>query len=427
MGVDDIEELGTVRLSRLLVWPAAALLLFGMAAGWLIPELPDSVTSPIVAYLRTPLAQGNLNIGPILGAGIATFTVVNAVLISYVSASQYANRAFSAVLGRLYLLGLLPLLTVFGLIIAITMLYLMMPPTFVGQIWEFILWYFALVILLIAAVMELPDRLSERYVALWAIRWLRDAPVEAWIANKGYAILQAGTTAAITRVEVGFMRSMAFPLGAFLSSRVEADKDAADIGTAERLRPIRDLVSALGSPLAQAPTAFAYCAGSIIAGASLELAANPAAADMMQTDVFDDFVRALSGAPDRFESLWAGMQHSLCRRGVHGEPYLLRYWTAHIRWSKDDARRVHRVAHVIVALLAKWQEVRLRQAGARQGGAKTPQMIDDLCLDIEQGLMNQVVHHTNAAKRAEMVEMLHSLVRDIRATAAVLLATSNDT
>ncbi len=67
------------------------------------------------------------------------------------------------------------------LIIALSIVYLLQPPTVVGQVWNYALWYGMLIAFMINQVLRMPVRFSAGYATRWAIRELIRLPLSEWL------------------------------------------------------------------------------------------------------------------------------------------------------------------------------------------------------------------------------------------------------
>ena len=99
------------------------------------------------------------------------------MLIGYnVAALQIAGQTLSLALTRAILLTMGPLLLIWTGVTFVALVYLM-APLYLGQLWQTLLWFGAVVLFMIAYLWNLPWRLSGEYAARWAIRNLRGKPL----------------------------------------------------------------------------------------------------------------------------------------------------------------------------------------------------------------------------------------------------------
>src|SRR5262249_21649549 len=161
------------------------LLALGALVCWVLPplgnELPPLLDPlPFAHDALIPVAASGIDPAPIVGADLTTLAVIIAVLIGYnVAALQIAGQTLSLALTRAILLTMGPLLLVWTGVTFVALIYLM-APIYLGQLWQTLLWFGAVVLLMIAYLWNLPWRLPGEYAARWAIRNLRGKPVPGW-------------------------------------------------------------------------------------------------------------------------------------------------------------------------------------------------------------------------------------------------------
>jgi hypothetical protein len=197
---------------------------------------------------------------------------------------------------------------------------------------------------MIGYLWNLPWRLSGEHAALWSIRELRNKPMNQWESSDGYAILQTGIVSAATRSDLGTVRTMTLSIRDFLASTY---RESADHFDRERYRAVKNLLSGCMQNAASAPNTVAYHLGFVAAGALLQGVAVGIGYDS-ERELFSGVFRALQTEPGRLDPLWAGMRHGLCRKGTHGDPYLIRYWRFNCFWDADDPRCVKFIAEMLV-------------------------------------------------------------------------------
>jgi hypothetical protein len=305
---------------------------------------------------RTPLTMPaqKSDIDSFLGADITALAVIIAVLIGYnISTLQIAGQLLSPALVRAILLSLAPFLLCWSMTTLVALAYFLIPPTLVVQMIQLMLWFAAVVLLMIGYLWNLPWRLSGEHAALWAIRELRNKPMSAWETTDGYAILQTGIASASARSDLGTVRAMTQVTASFLVSR---QKETATSFDRERYRAVKNLLSGCMQNVAGAPNAASYYLGFLTAGILLRGVATGCAYDA-ERDLFSGVFRALRSEPGRLDALWTGTRHGLCRKGIQGDPYLLQYWQYHHSWEVDDPRRVQFIASQLVGFHARcWRE-----------------------------------------------------------------------
>jgi hypothetical protein len=319
------------------------LLLLGGLAGWVVPALGGPVAQALL--LDAPLAGSKVDVSSYLGADITALAVIIAVLIGFnVAGLQIAGQALSLSLVRAWLLSLTPFLLCWSATTTVALVYFLEPPTVMGQLWQMLLWFGAVVLLMIGYLWNLPWQLSGEYAADWALRALRGRPVAEWEALDGYSVLQTGVASASGQGELVTVRVMAMAIGNFLARTRDGRAERENVYDRRRYRALKNLLSGAAQHIAAPPNAIAYYLGHLTAGALLQAAAVGHPVGDAKLDLFSGLFRAIGGERERVDPLWTGMRHALCRKGPHGDPYLLTYWREHQLWSSNDARRTERLA-----------------------------------------------------------------------------------
>lgn len=331
------------------------LLVVGVVIGWIAPWLGESIGW--LQLFRAPLSTSGqkVDINSFLSADITALAVIIAVLIGYnISTLQIAGQLHSPALVRAILLSLAPFLICWCMTTYVALAYFLLPPTFRVQMVQLMLWFGAVVLLMIGYLWNLPWRLSGEHAALWATRELQKQPMHAWESTDGYAVLQTGIASASARSDLSTVRTMALVIAAFLVSR---QKETATSFDRERYRAVKNLLSGCVQNAAGAPNAASYYLGHLTAGVLLCGVAAGCAYDP-ERDLFSGVFRALRSEPGRLDALWTGMRHSLCRKGAQGDPYLLQYWHYHCTWEAGDPRRVQFIAGQLVYFHTRcWREL----------------------------------------------------------------------
>ena len=331
------------------------LLIAGAVIGWLAPWLGQSIGW--LHLFRAPLTMPaqKSDIDSFLGADITALAVIIAVLIGYnISTLQIAGQLLSPALVRAILLSLAPFLICWSMATLVALTYFLLPPTLVVQMIQLILWFAAVVLLMIGYLWNLPWRLSGEHAAQWAIRELRNKPMNAWETTDGYAVLQTSIASASARSDLGTVRAMTQVTASFLVSR---QRETATRFDRERYRAVKNLLSGCMQNAAGAPNAASYYLGFLTAGILLRGVAAGCAYDP-ERDLFSGVFRALRSEPGRLDALWTGVRHGLCRKGIQGDPYLLQYWHYHRSWEVDDPRRMQFIAGQLVGFHTRcWREL----------------------------------------------------------------------
>jgi hypothetical protein len=344
--------------ARTLTGAGVVLLVAGGLLGWLAPRLPGEL--PILAGAGSPAAASGADVSGYLGADITALAVIVAVVIGFnATVLQIAGQAHSLGLVRGILHSLTPFLTCWSVTTGVALTYLLSVLAVpVGQLWQTLCWFAAVVLLMVAYLWDLPWRLSGQYVSRWALRGLRRQPLATWDATEGYAVLQSSVAAASARGDTATVAAITHELGSYLVSCVDARAESENGYNRARYRALKDLLSGCAQNAGTAPHAVAYNIGWLQAGVLLQAAAIGHPLDDPERNLFSGLVRALRTTPERFDPLWTGLRHALCRAD-DGRPYLLRYWVGRTRWPIDDPRRVARVAEGLAAFHHQvWRELR---------------------------------------------------------------------
>jgi hypothetical protein len=284
-----------------------------------------------------------------------------------------------------------PFLLWWSVTTAIALAYFLLPPVYVGQLWQLYCWFGAIVVLMIAYLWDLPWRLSGDYVARWALGQLRGAPVGTWEEVEGYAVLQTALSAAGARGDLGNVRAIAFRLGRFLLELRDRPAEAANAYSRARYRSLKSLLSGCAQGAASAPNAFVYHLGYVQAGVLLQATAGGHPPDDASHDLFTGILRAVRPNPDLLNSLWTGLRHACCRPADKGTPYLVRYWQEHRSWPADDPRRVARLATALALLHAAMRDM-LKNVPAPEQPTSPSEMVESLYRDIAVYLGGAIGH-----------------------------------
>ena len=379
------------------------LLVAGIFIGWIVPWASNTISA--LQMFHTPLSISNhfIDINAFLGAYITALAVIMAVLIGYnTSTLQIAGQLHSPALIRAILFSLAPFLICWSLTTYVALMYFIVPPTLTTQLIQLLLWFGAVVSLMIGYLWNLPWRLSGEHAALWSIRQLRKIPMNQWESADGYAILQTGIVSAVIRSDLGTVRSMTLIIGDFLSSTYQESSNHFD---RERYRAVKNLLSGCMQNVASAPNSVAFQLGIVTAGALLQGVAVGIAYDP-ERDFFSGVFRALRNEPGRLDPLWTGIRHGLCRKETHGDPYLLRYWRFHRSWDADDPRRIQFIAEMLTRFHMRcWRELAIGYH--RERNSANTSLNGVVSSDVHASLWN--VEEVNS----EAAGMLADLYRDI--------------
>jgi hypothetical protein len=393
-----------------------ALLAAGAALGWLVPRLAPAALPVGLAGLGEPLSTHQIDVNAYLGADITALAVIIAVAIGFnVTILQIAGQAHSLGLVRGILATLTPFLLCWSATTAIALAYFLVPPVYVGQLWQQFAWFGAVVLLMIAYLWNLPWRLSGDYVAHWALRGLRGRPVAAWQTVEGYAVLQTAVAAAGARGDLGTVRAIALRAGRFLVRAHDRKAEAENTYHRGRYRALKSLLAGCAQGAAQAPDAVPYYLGFIQAGVLLQAVADGHPTDDPTRQLFNGVLRVIRGTPDHINPLWSGMRHALCRQVDGGPQYLLDYWLEHDGWPADDPRRVTRIATALTSFHAGCWETLRATLPAAEAAAQAAEMAGDLYRDIVEHLGPAVTRARHRATAVRLTDLPLSLLDAVQA------------
>ncbi len=405
---------GSAWIATVISWLGGALLLLGAVVGWAIP-LIDKVV-PSVTSLDAPI-PARIDVGGYLGAYLTALAVMIAVVIGFNATTlQIAGQAHSLSLVRAILLSLGPFFLCWSFVTLVGLIYFLEPPAHVAQIWQLLIWFGAIVFVMIGYLWGLPWRLSGEYAARWAVGELRHQPINRWEPLDGYAVLQSGMSAAFARGDISTVRAMAMMLGNFLTQARDRRAEAVNAYDRGRYRALKNLLSGTAQNVSSASNASVYYLGYIAAGVILLGSAVGLPFGDDERDMYSGLFRALRGAPERMDALWTGMRHGLCRRGEHDGPYLLRYWRIHAAWVSDDPRRVERVATGIRRLYSGCIRELQQSGDAEQAAMEGAELLKDLYRDFAVHLAPLAIHARSGGKArladlpAALLDAVHTQV-----------------
>jgi hypothetical protein len=395
------------RVATLLTCLGLLLLVVGAVIGWLVPALdaPDFLHSLLTSG-QTTISSTHLDTSSYLGADITALAVIIAVVIGFNATTlQIAGQTHSLSLVRVILVSLTPFLACWSLTTGVALLYFLLPPVYVAQLWQMLCWFAAVVILMVAYLWDLPWRLSGDYVAQWALRSLARAPIGTWESLDSYSSLQTAITSASGRGDLGTVRVITSAVGYFLTGIRDKRAEMENTYDRGRYRALKNLLSGSAQNAATAPNAVAYQLGYVAAGILLQAAAIGVPLDDREHNIFSGLLREVHARPERINPLWTGVRHALCREDGGHQPYMLHYWLTHSRWTVDDPRRVLATADGIAELYSLcWAELTssLDQDAA---AAEATEMLGDLYRYIALYLVKQVTHEHRHFKIARPLDL----------------------
>ncbi len=396
-------------LDRVLTILGIGLIVLGLVTGWIVPHL--SVNWPLITALQTPVGKSGIDTTTFLGADITTLAVIIAVLIGYnVAALQIAGQMLSLAFVRAILLSLGPFLLWWLLSTVVALVYLLVPPLYVGQLWQVLFWFGAVTFIMVGYLWSLPWRLSADYAALWAIKDLRAQPVEMWAATNGYATLETGIASAMTRSDISSMRTMAVTLGGFLTGVCDRRAEDEHHYKRSRYRTLKTMLSNCAYNANTAPNAVAYYLGYVAGGIFLQCVALGQPVIYESSDLFSGLIRPLGDSADKIDAMWTGMRHSFCRKDVQGVPFLIRYWHAHRRWDDQDARLAENIAEGIARLHENCWQVFRALLPVVEADTRATELIADYYHYIGDYLVPEIHQASFQLLALRLLESLHANV-----------------
>jgi hypothetical protein len=389
---------------------AIVLLVTGAAVGWVLPHVMPLGT-PI--QFAQPLTGSHIDTSAYLGADITGLAVLIAVVIGFnITVLQIAGQAHSLRMIRGILATLLPFLLTWCVATGVALTSFLIPLVYVGQLWQQLAWFGAVVLLMIAYLWDLPWRLSGDYVALWAIRGLRGNPVAEWESIEGYSALQTAVAAAGARGDVGSLRALALRLSRFLVTTHDRKAELTDAYNRGRYRALKSLLSGCAQGAATAPSAFAYYIGYVMAGVLLQAVAGGHPTDDPEHELLSGVLRALRSNHENINPLWTGVRHALCRPADHSMPFLLTYWLAHNDWPADDPRRVTRISGGLARFLQACSAQMYATDEQRGNDNQVGEMAIDLYRDIAMYLGPAGAHARHRSTTTRLSDLPLTLLDD---------------
>ncbi len=389
---------------------ALSCIVIGAVVGWLLPRSGWG----FAAALSKTVAASGVDSVTFLGAALTTLGVIVAILIGYnVAGLQTAGQLMSLALARAMLLSLAPFLIWWTVTTGVGLVYLLLPPAYMGQLWQMLVWFAAVVLFMLSYLWTLPWRLSGEFAARWAVDDLRATPIEQWESQDGYDVLQSSMAAATTRGDLGAVRALAQTLGGFLVVARDTEAERDNRYHRGRYRALKNLVSGCAQFAGVAPTSVAYQLGYVTAGALTLAAAIGLPIGDFENDLFSGLLRALGASPDRIDSLWTGARHALCRGDARTPPYLLRYWRLHRAWDAADPRSTQRIADGLMRLHGDLARTLLQREQAGQGRMEAVHMLEDLYRYLAGHLRERIEAEHADAERARLLGLASTLLQQL--------------
>jgi len=402
---------------------ASVCIIVGAVVGWALPHSG----LPLAAAFSHPVAASGVDAVTFLGAALTTLGVIVAILIGYnVAGLQTAGQLMSLALARAMLLSLAPFLIWWTITTGVGLVYLLLTPAYMGQLWQVLIWFAAVVLFMLGYLWTLPWRLSGEYAARWAVDDLRNVPIERWESQDGYDVLQSSMAAATTRGDLGAIRAMAQTLASFLVTMRDARTERGDRSDRGRYRALKNLLSGCAQFSGAAPTSVSYQLGYVAAGILLRAAAIGLPTNTPEINLFSGLLRSIGDSADRIDSLWTGARHSLCRGDSRADPYLLTYWMRNRGWSGDDPRLTQRLADGLMRLQAEALRIQRHAQPEARAQLEAAHMLDDLYRYLSTYLRERIEATARGAERARLLGLAGALLAQTHTLALAESATWSD-
>lgn len=340
---------------RLLHGLGALFLLAGAVLGWILPHVvPQGFTAPFWQHLTISPGARGIDTSGYFSAILTASAVLVAVAAGLAAAMlQLVVEEVAPQVARSNLAALRPFLLAWIITTGVVLFYLLYPPAFMSQLWQILLWFLAVVFLMLAYLWWLPWYLSGAYAVESAMRQLQRIPLRQWEEHDAYYTIQSSFATAVARGDLGTVANLAGALGIWLTE-VRTPEQTTSSATStptesayRQFRALKNLLLGCGQGAATAPPFVAYHLGHIVAGALLQLVA---ASEVTpgRTDIFNALVGSLAGNQAQIRVLWAGIRHALCRRSPRGIPYLVRFWQQPAVTSASDPHRIAALADTLL-------------------------------------------------------------------------------
>ncbi len=393
---------------------AGTAIVVGILVGWILPH----VATPISAPFSRTLAASGVDSTTFLGASLTTLGVIVAILIGYnVAGLQTAGQLMSLALARAMLLSLAPFLLWWVVTTGVGLVYLLAKPVYMGQLWQILIWFGAVVFFMLGYLWALPWRLSGTFAARWAVDDLRRVPLAQWEAQDGYDVLQSSMASATNRGDLGAVRSLAQTLGSFLVSARDPEGESENAYDRGRFRAIKNLVSGTAQFAGNGPTAVAFQLGFVGAGALIRSSAIGLPTGRPTADLFSGVLRAIGPSPDHHQALWAGMRHALCRRDGAATPYLMRYWRLYADWDDDDPRLTQRIADGLMRLHGESLRILNLNETFTDTEVEAIHMLVDFYRYLAQFLAKRIKRDTELDEQERLLSLTAKLLRQMHEAA----------
>jgi hypothetical protein len=137
--------------------------------------------------------------------------------------------------------------------------------------------------------------------------------------------------------------------------------------------------------------------------------------DDAEHNLFSGLLAILRPTPERYNSLWTGLRHGLCRSADGKDSFLVQFWLARPSWASDDPRRVQAIAVALASFHAGiWRE--LRGAWERAAAdAEAADMLIDLYRDLATHLGKGVAQDRRRLPGIRLPDLPLSLLDTIHA------------
>lgn len=347
------------RTSHVATRTGIVVLILGALLGWGGPWIGQAIQSAAMlgvslsslgSILRTHIPDHGIDTTGFLQADVAALAVIIAVLIGFnVTMIQIAGETLSLSLVRSILRSVAPFLIGWGFTSTVALAYFLISPTFIVQLWQILIWFVAIVLLMIGYLWSLSWHLSGQYTVRLATGELRRTSIAQWNRVEGYAILQSSIASATARGELIAMNEIALGLADFLVDGKEVGDRSPNTSiemNRVKYRVLKNLLTGCAQHIDSAPNPAAYAIGFIAAGISLRVIAIGLSIDESRWDIFSGLFKIVHDHPERMTALFTGMRHGLCGHSHPSKSYLVRYWSP-LDLPEEDPGRIKDIANAI--------------------------------------------------------------------------------
>ena len=396
----------------LLIW-ATLLLVAGIAAGWLAPEI--AALDPRLAFLAA--SPGEVDLSAYLGADVTAISILIAVVVGVSGGAFQAAGRNSLRQAWQSLLSFLAFFAISTLSLVVALVYLLDRPLYAVQLWQIFIWFIAILFYTLNYLWWGMLNGSREYATFQSLEQLRRMPIADWQSADGYNNLQLALATASAEGNLSAVYFTAHNLGTFLAARLDPRAEVENAYNRARYRALKNLLSGSVQNADAAPNAVSYDLGFVTAGVLLQGIATGMPADDPEHDLFTGVFRTLRETPERINPLFTGMRHALCRGYPGADPFLVTYWLGHPGWTVDDPRRVARVAAYLGRVHADcWRTLRASTAPAT-ANAEAAHLLEDLYRDLAESLGPRLAREKQRLPGMRLADLVQGFLNSVHAAA----------